>query len=254
MATANKEDILLRQESNAPLSTKGSAFTFKNLDDNFITLYNQLVALSTSSNVDAYSASVAYSATNGNKYAIQSNQLYECVSATEIINEAPSDYPAKWSAVYASDLVQAPNDVRKFRKVIAAADVLTLGYVSSPVTLVEAAGANKAIIMLSAEATVDFETGSPSGTPYATATTLYIYNEGIDVAAGETANASCSSVLAAEIPKTQNFSFPSIAASATRNDNAANSAIKIGSGASNPTAGDSDIIITGTYKIIDISN
>ena len=35
MATTDKEDIQLRQETNAPLATKGSAFTFKNMDDNF---------------------------------------------------------------------------------------------------------------------------------------------------------------------------------------------------------------------------
>jgi len=253
MATANKEDLLLRQETNAPLSTKGSSFTFKNMDDNFITIYNQLVSLSNSSNVDSYSASKEYSSLT-DKYVVYSGQLYECISSALITDVTPDSDSLKWQKVYASDLVQAPNDIKKFRKVIAAADVLTLSYASSPVTLVEAPGANKVIIMLSLEVTVDFETGSPSGTPYATSTSLYIYNEGIDVAAGEIANASCSSVLAAEIPKTQSFSFPSVLPSATRNDNAANSAIKIGSGASNPTAGDSDIIITGTYRIIDISN
>lgn len=253
MATANKEDLLLRQETNAPLSTKGSSFTFKNMDDNFITIYNQLVSLSNSSNVDSYSASKEYSSLT-DKYVVYSGQLYECISSALITDVTPDSDSLKWQKVYASDLVQAPNDVRKFRKVIAAADVLTLGITDTPIAVIEAQGANKVVILESMEYTVDFETGLPEGTPYATNTTLIIYNSGIDVAAGESPNAQATSALAAEIQKTGNFAFNSMLPSATRNDNPANNAINVAVATGNPTAGDSDIIITGTYRIIDISN
>lgn len=253
MATANKEDILLRQEINAPLTTKGSVFSFKNMDDNFITIYNQLVSLSNSSNVDAYSASKYYSSST-EKYVVYSNQLYECISVAEINNVTPDSDPLLWQKVYATDLVQQPNGIRSFRKVIAAADVLTMGITDTPVNVVEAAGANKTIIMLSAEVTIDFEEGSPSGTPYATNTTLQLYNGGVDVAAGETPYAQLNGVLAATIQKTHSFIPQNVSPNAGRDDNPPNQPIKIAVAVGNPTAGDSDIIITGTYRIIDITN
>ena len=247
MATATKEDIQLRQEVNVPLSTKGSAFTFKNMDDNFITLYNQLVALSNSSNVDAYSAGASYSSTT-DKYVMYSNQLYECISAAIITGVAPDSDPLKWQKVYASDLVQAPNDIKKFRKEIASADVLTLGITDSPIDLVEAQGANKVIIPLTIEITTQFGT-----TAYATNTSIIVYNAGIDVAAGETPNGTEFYALLAEVTKTSQMHFTALAGNPTRNDNAANTALRIAVATGNPTAGDSDILITGTYKVIDIS-
>ena len=56
----SKEDILLRETVNPPLATKGSPLDFTELDANFITIYNQFVLLSQSSQVPAYDNAFTY--------------------------------------------------------------------------------------------------------------------------------------------------------------------------------------------------
>ena len=98
-----KEDFILRETVNAPLTTKGSALTWANVDANFIELYNQLVNLSQSSNVDAYDNSVKYDDTYNN-YVMYNNQLWKYINVTPSTGQTPSE-GAYWTAVYATDLV-----------------------------------------------------------------------------------------------------------------------------------------------------
>ena len=98
-----KEDFILRETVNAPLTTKGSALTWANVDANFIELYNQLVNLSQSSNVDAYDNSVKYDDTYNN-YVMYNNQLWKFINETPTTDQTPVE-GFFWTAVYATDLV-----------------------------------------------------------------------------------------------------------------------------------------------------
>jgi hypothetical protein len=248
MATANKQDIQLRIRSNAPLNTIGSELTWQELDDNFITTYNQFVALSNSSNVDAYSASVTYVT---NDYVTYNNQLYKMISASPQINITPDSDPAIWSEVYASDLVQAPNGVKKVTKLIEAADVLNLQ--STPVELIEALGANQVAIIQEITATAKFDSvSSPTSTAYAGGTTVYVAPTTTDVAGGETPTATMDQILASTTQKTVQATMNTIAFDATKDFVPANTAYNIFTLAA-PTTGDFDLLITCTYRIIDIS-
>jgi len=106
-----KKDILLRDVSNPPLTTKGSALTFANLDNNFIELYNALVSLSQSSNIDAYDAAANYYLDDA---VMESNQLYKCIVTGPITATTPSTNPASWVEIYATDLVEVPRNYKSY--------------------------------------------------------------------------------------------------------------------------------------------
>ncbi|MBV1952558.1 MAG: hypothetical protein KUG64_10255 [Cycloclasticus sp.] len=242
MATADKEDIKLRNRSNPPLTTKGSEFSWNEVDDNFITAFNQFVALSNSSNVDAYSAATTYST---NAYVSYSNQLYKMIAVADVIDITPDSDPATWEKVYASDLVQAPSGVRSFKKLITSAEVLQLS--STPINLIMAAGADTAIVLLNATATVMFETGSPAGIPYAgNLNLLFGYAGGSEVLF------KAEEILATDIKQTlplSPFVDPSYGKSSDYITENKNFTVTM---SSDPTSGDSDVLIQGTYMIIDL--
>src|SRR3990172_4675311 len=106
-----KEDLKLRVTSNAPLTTKGSALTWVELDANWINIYNAFLELSQSSYVDAYSASKTYDNTIDN-YAMYSSQIWKCISSTPIIAITPVE-GANWTKKYATDLVGKNSPIYK---------------------------------------------------------------------------------------------------------------------------------------------
>ena len=97
-----KEDIILRSTVNAPLTTKGSALTWVELDANWIEIYNQFLALSQSSYVDAYDNAVTYDDTINN-YVMYSSQLWKCIAESPIIATTPVE-GVNWTKKYATDL------------------------------------------------------------------------------------------------------------------------------------------------------
>jgi hypothetical protein len=129
-----------------------------------------------------------------------------------------------------------------FDVTIPSADVLTLN--TTPIDLVPAQGANTIIVPTTILAEMDYNT-----TPYAT--------EGeVDVFCGGTRHAFT-------LPPDDGFLFgtvsrivqaiPVITTSATSTQYVANQPLTLSMQGGNPTAGDSDIRIFGTYKVIDIS-
>lgn len=104
-----KEDLKLRVTSNAPLTTKGSALTWAELDANWINIYNAFVALSQSSYVAAYDNAVEYDDTINN-YVTYSSQIWKFINSTPATNVTPVE-GATWTKVYATDLVNRPNRV-----------------------------------------------------------------------------------------------------------------------------------------------
>ena len=245
----SKEDILLRSLINAPLTTKGTEFTFADLDGNWIELYNQLVSLSQSSFVDAYSAAITYVQ---NEAVMFSSQLWKMVNVAPQINITPGTNPAVWVKIYASDLVQAPlidgAKIYEFSKTILSADVLTMGVTDTPIEIIPALGVGLAPQILGGSVTVN----NVGGFPYATNTDIYIFPSTFDYVSDQRAF-DVADVLQATIVQSLPFTpfVPIYSDSVDELPTNTNWQIAVKSG--NPTGGSSDIIVKGTYKIIDLN-
>ena len=163
-----KEDILLRATSNPPLTTKGSALTWAELDANWIEIYDAFVALSQSSYVAAYSASVTYDDTIIN-YAMYSNQLWKCIAASPIIAITPTD-GVNWTKVYATDFVGRSQSYEIKRTITA--DEINSGF-SNEIEIIKSFGT--AYFSEITFAYVKFNYGT---IPF-DATTMYIKHDGV---------------------------------------------------------------------------
>jgi hypothetical protein len=128
-----------------------------------------------------------------------------------------------------------------FDVTIPSSDVLTL---NSPYDLVPAQGANTIIVPTIIQTQMIYGT-----TPYATNGTLQIYCGGNK----EVASATANGFLFGTVSRIVNVQLPQPSSSATDTQYVANSPLTVTVASGNPTAGDSDIRIFGTYKVIDIS-
>jgi hypothetical protein len=128
-----------------------------------------------------------------------------------------------------------------FDVTIPAADVLTL---NTPYELVPAQGANKIIVPTSIQGKMIYGT-----TPYAT-------DGEIDIYCGGTRSVFIlppdDGFLFGTVSRVVN-AFVSVTSTSTDTQYVANQPLTIKTVGANPTAGDSDIRIFGTYKVIDIS-
>lgn len=106
-----KEDLLLRSVSNPPLVTKGSELTLAEFDGNIVEIYNALVSLSQSSNIDAYDAALNYYLDDA---VMEGSQLYKCIVTGPVLAVTPSTDPAKWAKIYATDLVDTPRGFKSY--------------------------------------------------------------------------------------------------------------------------------------------
>lgn len=132
-------------------------------------------------------------------------------------------------------------DIRKFDVTIPAAQVLTLN--TSPITLVNAQGANTIIVPISIVGELIFNT-----TPYATNGEIDVFNGG---------NRQIFT-----LPPDNGFLFangnrivnaiPVLNQTITDNQYVKNSPLTITAGDSNPTAGDSDIRLIGLYHVLNL--
>jgi hypothetical protein len=120
---------------------------------------------------------------------------------------------------------------------IASADVLQLN--STPLTIVSAQGAGTLIEVISASASIDFNT-----TAYTTNTALQL-SLGGDAILGQIG----TNFLASTVSKTTS-SFTRQSATAGQTQSLENSALIVTNSVGDPTAGDSDITVYVTYRII----
>ena len=245
----SKEDILLRETVYAPLTTKGSEFLFTDLDANFITIFNQLVALSQSSQVPAYSAAITYSI---NEYVSYNSQLWRMINGVPQINVTPGTDPLTWLAVYASDLVQAPlingAKIYEFEKLIPSPQVLTMGVTDTPVEIIPALGVGLAPQILGGSVTVQ----NVGGFPYDINTDVLIMPSSFDVVSNE-ANFTCNNILLSTVVQSLPFRPVGVAYQDNRSELPTNTNILAAVANGNPGSGNSDIIIKGTYKILDLN-
>jgi hypothetical protein len=245
----SKEDILLRETVYPPLTTKGSEFIFTDLDGNFITIFNQLVALSQSSQVPAYSAAVTY---KFGEYVSFNSQLWKMINGVPQINITPGTDPLTWLAVYASDLVQAPliggAKIYEFEVLIPSAQVLTMGVTDTPVEIIPALGVGLAPQILSGSVTVK----NIGGFPYDINTDVLIMPSSFDVVSNES-NFICNNVLQATVVQSLPLRSVGVAYQDFRSELPTNTNIIAAVKDGNPNGGVSDIIIKGTYTILDLN-
>lgn len=86
-------DIKLRALTNPPLTTKGSALTFSELDQNFIEVYAAVSALNTGGALPVFAMATTYT---GLVYVKYNNQIWAHVSATPTVGVIPGTNAAKW--------------------------------------------------------------------------------------------------------------------------------------------------------------
>lgn len=103
---AGIEDIILRTTSNPPLTTKGSELTWVELDNNFIKIYNALVAQYISSYIPAYDGGATYDDVVNN-YAFYGNKIYKWQNA--IAGNTTPGTGGDWSVVWAAELAHRKN-------------------------------------------------------------------------------------------------------------------------------------------------
>jgi len=244
-----KENLLLRSLINAPLVTKGSELLFADFDQNIIDIYNIFVELSQSSQVPAYDNAITY--VQG-KYVSSASQLWKMINPVPQINITPGTDPLTWLEVYASDMVQAPliggAKVYEFEKLIPSAQVLTMGVTDTPVEILPALGVGLAPQILGGSVTVN----NVGGFPYDVNTDILIMPSTFDIVSNE-ANFSCNNILMATVVQSLPLRPIGVAYQDNRSELPTNTPIMAAVINGNPGSGNSDIIIKGTYTILDLN-
>ncbi len=102
--------IILRQETNADLTTKGAELTFQELDENFIFIYEDLKALSGSSNLPAWVVSTTYSQ---NVVVSYDGLIWKYVNASPSAGVVPGSDPLFWVQLAPTELTHVQNSDTK---------------------------------------------------------------------------------------------------------------------------------------------
>jgi hypothetical protein len=174
-------------------------------------------------------------------FSISNIKIDSTLQVSTFSNDNTLDKVLVWDDTNGTILYKESTSEFFFKKIITSAEILALN--TTPIELVPAQGANTIIVPTTILAEMDYNT-----TPYAT--------EGeVDIFCGGTRH-----VLT--LPPNDGFLFgtvsrivqavPDITTSATSTQYVANQPLTLSMGG-NPTAGDSDIILRGFYKVIDIS-
>ena len=143
-----KEDLILRDTTNAPLTTKASELTWAEGDANIIEMYNSLVSLSQSSYIAAYDAAVTYDDTNSN-YVTYSSQTWKMINGTPQVNVTPGTDALTWTAVYATDAVgKSGGGTLLFERSLTPTEIKSMN--TTPIELIATPGAGKAIVVQTA--------------------------------------------------------------------------------------------------------
>ena len=237
--------LILRSATHPPLATKGSELTYLEWDAHTTAIYDAIQSIVSGANVTAYDASTTYNDGSTDvylKYAGYDSRAWKAIGTFSGQTPAEGVY---WTQVTLAELMP---DVLKLAEVssgggvvvkeasltIATADVLKLN--ATPIEIIAAPGAGFAIEVLSASIRVVFNT------------TAYATNTGISLMAATTTEQQTDS----EINQTAN-AFTQFEPNSGAPDEVQiveNQPIRVFVQSGNPTAGDSDIKIYVTYRII----
>lgn len=265
------EDIILREVSNPPLTTKGSQLTWEELDGNFIEIFNAVMENYLSSYVGAYDNGATYDNAVKN-YAVYGSVIWKYIHASPSVGVTPGTDVTRWVQKFAADLAHKKNSdtilaegtadevsaadlailvnqgakIFEFDETIPAADMLTAYEGDTPVKMITHAGgvyAGKKIKVIAAEVENLIELSPPS-TPYATNLTMSLKTDG----AGRP-QMTFSNILNATVSRMASGAAQGISG-ATDTQLIADADVYANVLTGNPTAGDYDVRVTGTYKYV----
>lgn len=94
-------DITLRDTNYPPLTNKGAALTYGEMDDNFIEVYAYLVEMNQGGGVPAFSMATPYTGTVWVSYG---GKIYRHIGAGTSTGQIPTSYPAVWQEVTIGEL------------------------------------------------------------------------------------------------------------------------------------------------------
>jgi hypothetical protein len=242
-----KEDILLREVVFPPLTTTGAEMDFTQFDGNMITIFEQFVLLSQSSQVPAYDNAKKYSI---GEYVSFSSQLWKMINGVPQTGVTPGTDPLTWLAVYASDMVQAPNPnaagLIKKELIFDSAALLTLNGSASLLELIADPGADKYINLHQAILNLDFNSAFYEGF---NSLEIGFTNS---LGAGDSGLWEMDQALRAEVDQVRRFENKFPAYVSTDNFIVKNDSLSLMAVGGAPILGDSPIKINLTYEILDI--
>jgi hypothetical protein len=251
------DNMVLRETSNPPLTTKGSELTFEEMDARIIAMYDVVQSIVSGVNVTAYDAGTTYDAFDTDirkRFASYDSKIWEAAyvgSPSTFSGQTPEE-GVYWTQVTLAELMPNILPLANFathisntnnacptycaKLTIPSADVLQLN--STPLTIVAAQGAGTAIEVLSASLQITF-----NSVAYATNTNLQLYANGSsEIQTSNSINqiADAFSKFEPEIGATGSIQFVE------------NADLLVNVGGGNPTAGDSDITVYVLYRIINV--
>lgn len=261
-------DYLLRLVSQAPYTTKGTALTPTELDENALILLNALVALENPGvEIDSYDPLTNYT---GTMYVAFDSKLWKHIAAGTTSGVTPGTDPTKWTQVQISTLVHERNnddqlsglvggltrtvtieqlynllaggDIKTFDVTITSAEILALN--ATPKVLASP-GAGNAIQLISCRAEILWQ-DSPASISYATNTTLNIKADGAD-----RVQATVASLLAATKAMCCVIGLTTGVVDQTQIVTDADLIAEVPVG--DPTLGDFDIIVSGIYREVTLN-
>lgn len=104
------DNLILRQETNAPNTTKGAELTFEELDNNFIFIYEDLKALQGSGALPAWVVSTTYSL---NTVVSYDGFIWKYVNASPSAGVVPGSDPLFWLQMVPTELTHLQNSDTK---------------------------------------------------------------------------------------------------------------------------------------------
>lgn len=198
----NIADLILRSTTQAPFTTKGSALDHTDFDANMILIGNNIIALNNATLISAWSIATAY--TSG-QYVLYSSALWKAVASSTGVTPGTDD--TKWNLSSIGELAHERNkdtemyvpsgsglseatiDSRAIwhaiqagfkykKKSLTKSEVQ--GLYTTPITVVDAPGAGKAIVPVRCWVRYNYDTAPHNSVPFGlahdTANTFILYS------------------------------------------------------------------------------
>lgn len=253
------DNMVLRETSNPPMTTKGSELSFEEMDARIIAMYDVVQRIVSGANVTAYDAGTTYDAFDTDirkRFASYGSKIWKAVyvgSPSTFSGQTPEE-GIYWEQTTLADLMPNVLELARVSQnltpqlnpcptycaevTIPSAEVLQLN--STPKTIVPAQGAGTVIEVISASVKLDFNT-----TAYGTTDEIMLRTT------GSTNRQASAIVLDATVSTIRNFTTIQ-ATGATDVQMVTNADLTVEAKTNNPTSGDSDITVYVLYRVINV--